>query len=119
VLSVAFSPDGRQVLSGSSDGTMRLWSVSRGKELRRFGGQMGLVQSVAFSPDGRFVLSGEYTLPGENTIMRLWEVESGLEMARFTGHKKLIWSVAFSPNGRFGLSGSADQTLRLWRLPKV
>jgi tetratricopeptide (TPR) repeat protein len=118
VLSVAFSPDGRQVLSGSSDGTMRLWSVARGKELRRFGGQMGLVQSVAFSPDGRFVLSGEYTLPGENTIMRLWEVESGLEMARFTGHKKLIWSVAFSPDGRLAVSGSADQTLRVWRLPK-
>jgi len=118
VLSVAFSPDGRQVLSGSSDGTMRLWSVARGKELRRFGGQMGLVQSVAFSPDGRFVLSGEYTLPGENTIMRLWEVESGLEMARFTGHSKLIWSVAFSPDGRLAVSGSADQTLRVWRLPK-
>lgn len=118
ILSVAFSPDGRQILSGSSDGTMRLWSVARGKELRRFGGQMGLVQSVAFAPDGKHVLSGEYTLPGENTIMRLWEVESGLEMARFTGHGKLIWSVAFSPDGRLAISGSADQTIRMWRLPR-
>ena len=119
VLSVASSADGRQVLSGGSDGTIRLWSVARGKELRRFGGQMGLVQSVAFTPSGKHALSGEYTLPGENTQMRVWEVESGLEMARFTGHTKLIWSVACSSDGKLAATGSADQTIRIWQLPKI
>jgi tetratricopeptide (TPR) repeat protein len=119
VLSVAVSTDGRLVLSGGSDGTIRLWSVARGKELRRFGGQMGLVQSVAFTPGGTHALSGEYTLPGENTLMRVWEVESGLEMARFTGHTKLIWSVACASDGTIAATASADQTIRIWTLPRV
>jgi len=119
VLSVACSPDGRLVVSGDSNGQMRLWSIARGKELRRFGGQTGLVQSVTFAPDGKHVLSAEYTLPGENSLMRVWEVESGLEIARFTGHSKLIYSVACSPDGRYAVTGSADQTVRLWKMPKV
>ncbi len=118
VLSVASSVDGRLVLSGGSDGTMRLWSVARGKELRKFGGQLGLVQSVAFAPGGKHALSGEYTLPGEDTLMRVWDVDSGLELARYTGHDKHIWSVACSPDGRYAVTGSADQTVRLWKLPK-
>jgi WD40 repeat protein len=116
---VAVSTDGRQVLSGGSDGTIRLWSVARSKELRRFGSQMGLVQSVAFTPSGRHALSGEYTLPGENTLMRVWEVESGLEMVRYTGHNKLIWCVACAPDGQHAATASADQTVRIWKLPKI
>jgi len=58
VYSVAISKDGKQVLSGSDDLTMKLWDVTSGRELRTFSGHKMAVSSVAFSPDGRQVLSG-------------------------------------------------------------
>ena len=58
VYSVAFAPDGKQVLTGSSDKTARLWDAQSGKELRAFTGHADWVRSVAFSPDGKQVLTG-------------------------------------------------------------
>jgi WD40 repeat protein len=109
VLSVAFSPDGRQVLTGSSAGTARLWDAQTGQELRRFEGHMDSVNSVAFSPDGRQVLTGS----GDNTA-RLWDAQTGQELRRFEGHTSWVRSVAFSPDGRQVLTGSSDKTARLW-----
>ncbi|MBC7813215.1 MAG: hypothetical protein H7175_18800, partial [Burkholderiales bacterium] len=110
--SVAFSPEGRTVLSGSRDGSMRLWNVETGGEIRRFEGHESAVYSVAFNPDGRTVLSGS----GDNTL-RLWEIESGEVLRRYDGHTDTVWSVAFASRGggRTALSGSADGTMRLWR----
>ena len=55
---MAFSPDGKQVLTGSEDKTARLWDAQSGKELRTFTGHTDWVMSVAFSPDGKQVLTG-------------------------------------------------------------
>jgi len=70
VTSVAFSPDGRYILSGSKDKTLKLWEVSTGRELRRFEGHSDSVNSVAFSPDGRYILSGS-----SDSTIRLWELD--------------------------------------------
>nr|VFK14709.1 MAG: WD domain-containing protein, G-beta repeat-containing protein [Candidatus Kentron sp. LFY] len=109
VNSVAFSPDGRTVLSGSHDRTLKRWDVASGEEMRTFRGHDQGVSSVAFSPDGRTVLSGSW----DNTL-KLWDVASGEEMRTFRGHDQGIWSVAFSPDGRMVLSGSGDHILKLW-----
>jgi WD40 repeat protein len=65
VRSVAFSPDGRRGLSGSDDGTLRLWDLETGEEVCRFTGHRDLVYGVAFAPDGRRILSGGGILPGK------------------------------------------------------
>jgi WD40 repeat protein len=100
VSSVAFSPDGKQILSGSWDSTIRLWDVATGREIRTFSGHTSSVISVAFSPDGKQILSGS-----TDSTIRLWDVATGREIRTFSD-SILIFSVAFSPDGRQILSGS-------------
>jgi hypothetical protein len=109
VNSVAFSPDGKQVLTGSYDKTARLWDAASGKETCAFRGHTGSVNSVAFSPDGKQVLTGSV-----DTMARLWDAASGKEVRRFLGHSNEIKSMAFSPDGKQVLTGSGDSTARLW-----
>jgi uncharacterized caspase-like protein len=115
VNSLAFSPDGKQVLSGSgdydagNDFTVKLWDAAIGREIRTFSGHTWPVNSVAFSPDGKQILSGSW----DNTI-KLWDAATGREIRTFSGHTSAVSSVAFSPNGRQALSSSSDETVRLW-----
>lgn len=111
IWTVAFSPDGRQLLSGSGDHSIRLWDAQSGRELRRFDGHKGEVKSVVFSSDGRFALSGS----GDRTV-RLWDVEARRELRRFTGHTDRVTTVAFSPDGRRALSAGGDRVVRLWEV---
>ena len=109
IASVAFSPDGRQVLSGSHDGTIKLWDTATAREIRTFSGHSGIVYSVAFSPNGRLALSGS-----QDGTVKLWNVVTGSEIRTFSGHRGSITSVAFSQDGILALSGSRDRTVKLW-----
>ncbi len=111
VSSVAFSPDGRRVFSGSGDNSLRLWDLATGKPLGQpWQGHSDLVYSVAFSPDGRRVVSGS-----RDNNLRLWDAASGKPLGEpWQGHSDWVFSVAFSPDGRRVVSGSIDNSLRLW-----
>ncbi|KAF8342414.1 WD40 repeat-like protein [Amanita rubescens] len=111
VKSVAFSPDGGRIVSGSYDKTICLWDAEMGELLRApLEGHRNLVVSVAFSPDGKHIVSGSY----DNTI-RLWDAETGEPLrAPLKGHRGWVASVAFSPDGKRIVSGSYDNTIRLW-----
>ena len=110
VYSVAFSPDGLTLASGSWDDTIRLWDVASGQQQAILQGYTDGVTSVAFSPDGLTLASGH----GRDWTVRLWDVASGQQQAILEGHTSWVWSVAFSPDGLTLASGSYDGTVRLW-----
>jgi hypothetical protein len=111
VYSVAVTPDGRYVVSGSGDNTVRLWELATGKEVRQFKGHQRQIYSVTVTPDGKYAVSGS---PDET--MRLWDLATGQEVPPFTGHQSTVNSVAVTPDGKYVVSGSGDRTVRLWDL---
>ena len=109
VRSVAFSPDGSTIASGSRDATIRLWDAETGTHQRTLTGHRVHVYSVAFSPDGSTIASGSL-----DATIRLWDATTGTHQRTLTGHRGTVYSVAFSPDGSTIASGSSDATIRLW-----
>ena len=109
VRSVAFSPDSTQIVSGSSDRTVRLWDVQSSHLKATLEGHTYGVYSVAFSPDGNYIVSGS-----SDETVRLWDVKSKKQIATLEGHTHYVKSVAFSHDGNYIVSGSGDNTIRLW-----
>ncbi|KAG6867426.1 hypothetical protein C0993_002900, partial [Termitomyces sp. T159_Od127] len=109
VTSVAFSPDGTQIVSGSSDGSVQLWDVLAGKQVYELQGHSRVVTSVAFSPNGTQIVSGSY----DNSI-QVWNASGGKQVQKLQGHTNRVTSVAFSPDGTKIVSGSFDYSVRVW-----
>jgi WD40 repeat protein/class 3 adenylate cyclase len=106
---VAFSPDGKQVLTGGFDGIAILWDAVTGQKLREFiGHTYDINYGAGFSPDGRYVLTGSL----DNTV-RLWETQTGKEIRQFTTHTVWIDSVAFSPDGKY-VAASGGGGAQIW-----
>ena len=101
VMSVAFSPDGQRLASGSGDQTVKIWDSATGKELFSLKGHAGQVRSVAFSPDGQRLASAS-----EDQTVKIWDSATGKELFALKGHAGWVWSVAFSPDGQRLASGS-------------
>jgi len=113
VYSVAFSPDGKIVASGSEDGMIQLWKTATGQLVRQtINTHAGEVNSVAFSPDGQTLASGD-----SNGTIQLWDAATGQPLGKpLAGHAGEVNSVAFSPNGQTLASGSDDAAVQLWNV---
>jgi predicted NACHT family NTPase len=110
-LSVAFSPDGKLLAMGDTNGEIHLWKLPETQLLISSKGHASLVFSVAFSSDSQMLASGSV----DGTV-KLWDCATGQCLKVLRGHTNNVWSVAFSSNGRTLASGSGDGTLRCWDL---
>ncbi|MBU4256861.1 WD40 repeat domain-containing protein, partial [Patescibacteria group bacterium] len=109
VESVVFSPDGKYIISGSGDNTIRLWDISTGKCVKIFNKKdVDAVRKIIFSPNGKYIAFTD--LGG---IIKMLTISDGLLKRRFKGHS-LIHSIAFSPDGKYLVSGSDDGKIKLW-----
>ena len=78
---MAFSPDGKRIVSGSEDKTVKVWDCDKGKEILSLKGHTGPVTSVAISPDGKRIVSGSH-----DRTVKVWDADNGKEMLTLKGH---------------------------------
>jgi len=112
VSSLAITPGGALLASGSADKTIRLWHLPGGKRAATLRGHGDTVTSLAITPDGALLASGSY----DRTI-RLWHLPGGEPAATLRGHEDTVTSLAVTPGGELLASGSWDNQIRLWHLP--
>jgi WD40 repeat protein/tRNA A-37 threonylcarbamoyl transferase component Bud32 len=107
--SLAFRPDGRRILTASSNHTARIWDAISGAELLVLRGHTGRMNRAVYSPDGKRVITAS-----DDKTARLWDAESGKELFLLRGHQAEVKEAAFSPDGRLVATASFDRTARLW-----
>jgi WD40 repeat protein len=122
---IAFTPDGRQLVSASGDKTIRVWDLAMGKTARTIRGESapgraGMIYAMALSPDGKWLATGGWFARGhgikdeEVGTIRLYDFASGRLIALLEGHENVVLGLAFSPDGRHLISGSFDTTAIIW-----
>jgi WD40 repeat protein len=109
VYSVAFSPDGTMLATGSFDNTVKIWDAKSGKILQTCKGHTNQVYCVSWNNDGSLLASAS-----QDKTIRLWNPKDGKTVKELKGHTEIVDWVAFSPNGKLLASGGLDKSVRLW-----
>jgi WD40 repeat protein len=109
VWSVAFSPDGTRIVTGSHDKTAKVWDARTGTSLLELKGHTGAVWTVAFSPDGTRIVTGSW-----DRTAKVWDGRTGTPQLELKGHTGPVTSVAFSLDGTRIVTGSWDQAAKVW-----
>jgi WD40 repeat protein len=104
-------PDNLRIATAGWDGTVRLWDIDSGNEIRKYKGHAGEAWWVACDSAGKRLLS-----TGSDLIVRLWDVETGEELQKMIGHRKTPTAAVFLPDGQTAVSASEDWFLKMWDL---
>ena len=83
--SVAYSPDGKHIVSGSNDKTVKIWDAQSGEEKCTLRGHSGILTSVAYSPDGKHIVTGSR----DNTV-KVWDSQTGKEVSVLVCHRPIV-----------------------------
>ncbi|MCT7962505.1 serine/threonine protein kinase [Laspinema sp. D1] len=111
VWSVALSPRGHILVTGSWDNTIKVWNLATGQLLRTLMGHQEAVWSVAVTADGKTLASGS-----SDQQIKIWNLRTGQLIHTLTGHSNWVAAVDLSPNGQLIASGSSDKTIKVWSL---
>jgi len=111
VLSVAISPDGQTIASGSSDNNIKIWQLLTGSLLLTLTGHADAVLSVAFSSDGLYIASGS-----KDKTVNIWHLETVSLWRSLSGHADAVDSVLFSPERETIATGGWDNKIKIWHL---
>jgi WD40 repeat protein len=112
VQGIAFSPDGKQLATGTSKGEIRIWRVADFQEVFVLRGHTNWVWQIAFSANGQLLVSAS-----ADCTVKLWQIgpETGHCLRTFQGHTDEVYSAAISSDGQIVASGSRDHTIKLWQ----
>ncbi len=111
VRAITTSIDGRFIVSGSDDKTVKLWDMEKGHLIKTLEGHDGYVLSVFISPDNRRIVSAS-----SDKTVKLWDLEGGHLIFTLEGHKDWVNSVFVSQDNQLIVSGSSDRTVKLWSM---
>jgi WD40 repeat protein/serine/threonine protein kinase len=115
LVSVAYSPDGRRLVTASSDGWLTLWEAETGQEILSVPGPFGSTESsLAYSPDGRSVVRAS-----ADCAVRVWDATTLKLIKTFRGHRGATLGLAISRDGKFMVTGSDDKTVKIWDLTRL
>ncbi len=106
-----FSSDGRYIVTGSGDGTAKVWEVSTSRELKTLSGHTDYVSAANFSSNGRYIVTGS----GDGTA-KVWEVSTSRELKTLAGHTGEVSAANFSSDGHYIVTGSSDGTAKVWEV---
>jgi len=109
VEAMAVTPDGQHLVTGREDGTVQLWDLESGDEIRVFTGHTDRITAVAITPDGRWLVTGSW-----DHTARLWDAKTGECRRVFNGREDQINAVAVSSDGTKIVTGSCDGTAKVW-----
>ncbi|WP_445637595.1 WD40 repeat domain-containing protein [Nostoc sp. DSM 114161] len=110
VNTLAISADGKTLVSGGEDKTVKIWNLQTGELKQTLAGHTGKVNAVAISADSKIIASAS-----NDKTVKIWDLNGGWLLRTLEGHTKVVRTVAISPDCQTIVSGSWDKTIKVWR----